>query len=134
MNSKYWLSRPDDTLSDTQNPGVSVGSVKRSEEIWDPLPAVSFFFLFTNYEGVLCYARFSQHEHRQDKRHPVTLLYKFGSLQRVLLMCVKNVTVWCMMLNEIVCAVRFYKGVIALILFCPFAPHFSLNKVLVNSI
>lgn len=24
MNSKYWLSRPDDTLSDTQNPGVSV--------------------------------------------------------------------------------------------------------------
>lgn len=133
MNSKYWLSRPDDTLSDTQNPGVSVVclSVVMKYGILSRLLA---FFLFTNYEGVLCYARFSQHEHRQDKRYPVTLLYKFGSLQRVLLMCVKNVTVWCMMLNEIVCAVRFYKGVIALILFCPFAPHFSLNKVLVNSI
>ena len=134
MNSKYWLSRPDDTLSDTQNPGVSVGclSVVKKHGILSRL--LAFFSIHKHYEGVLCYARFSQHEHRQDKRHPVTLLYKFGSLQRVLLMCVKNVTVWCMMLNEIVCAVRFYKGVIELILFCPFAPHFSLNKVLVNSI
>lgn len=132
MNSKYWLSRPDDTLSDTQNPGVSVGCLSVVKKYGILSRLLAFFFYSQTMKE--CYARFSQHEHRQDKRHPVTLLYKFGSLQRVLLMCVKNVTVWCMMLNEIVCAVRFYKGVIKLILFCPFAPHFSLNKVLVNSI
>lgn len=129
VNSKYWLSRPDDVLSDTQNPGCSVGCLSAVKEY-----GTVSRLCFTNYAVVLCYDRFSQHEHRQDKRNPITLLYKFGSLQRVLLVYVKNVTVWYMMLNEIVCAVRFSKGVIALILFCSFGPHFSLNKVLLNSI